>query len=170
MSVSKARHCFLPLDAPRATPERLAEYLSLVDRPLTALLARARLKRLAPGCFVYQSQRLRLLRFELIPTLRLQAQWEADELRIHSIESRISGLGRWDQIITFGLAASLRPEEAGLAGEVRITLSTPRAFPPWGRPLAGAALDQALGRIERRLQRGLRKDLLTWLCDTADSS
>ena len=170
MSVSKARRCFLPLDDPRATPERLSGYLSMVDRPLTALLARQRLRCVAPGRFVYQSQPLRLLRFELIPTVSLQATWEAGELRILSGESRISGLGGWDQILAFCLEARLRPGTGGLEGEAGITLSRPTTLPRWAHSLSGAALDQALGRIERRLHGGLRRDLLAWLCDTADSS
>lgn len=170
MSVSKARQCFLPLEDPRATPERLALYLAMVDRPLTALLARERLLRRAPGCFVYQSQPFRLLGFELIPTLTLEAAWQAGELSILSRGSRIRGLGRWDQILAFGLEARLRPAAGGLEGEAKLSLAAPKPLPRWGLSLTGAALDQALGRIERRLHGGLRKDLLAWLCDSADSS
>jgi hypothetical protein len=42
-------------------------------------------------------------------------------------------------------------------------------LPAWSRSLAGAALEQVLDRIERRVERGLRKDLLTWLLDAAVS-
>jgi hypothetical protein len=46
-----------------------------------------------------------------------------------------------------------------------VSLRLAPAVPGWGRALAGRALDQVVDRIERRLRRGLRLDLLTWVLD-----
>lgn len=167
--VYRSRRCDLPLDDPRATAERLGAYLARVDRPVAALLARDRLERLGPGLFRYRSRPFRLLRFELVPTLQLRARWQQPELEVVSGECRIVGLGRWERSLAFELAATLRPGARCLHGEVRLTLFTAPSLPAWGRDLAGRALDQVLERIERRLRRGLRKDLLTWLWDAPDS-
>ena len=163
--VCRSRRCDLPLEDPRATAERLGAYLALVDRPVAALLARDRLERLGPGRFTYRSRPFRLLRFELVPSLQLRACWRESELEVVSGECRIAGLGRWERSLAFELAATLRPASCRLAGEVRVTLFTAPSLPGWGRALASRALDQVLERIERRLRRGLRKDLLTWLLD-----
>jgi hypothetical protein len=48
------RRCLLVVPEAGATPERLAAYLALVDRPVAALLARDRLERLGGGRFLYR--------------------------------------------------------------------------------------------------------------------
>jgi hypothetical protein len=52
-----------------------------------------------------------------------------------------------------------------VVGEVQVSLRLAPSVPLWGRSLAGRALDQVVDRIERRLGRGLRQDLLTWVLD-----
>ncbi len=155
----------MPLDLERATPERLAAYLSQVERPLAALLARDRLERLEEGRYRYRSRPFRLLGFELVPTLELRARWQAPRLEVASLDCRILGLGRWERSLAFALAASLTPEPRALEAGLQASLDTVGPLPGWGRQLAALALDQVVERIERRLQRGLRKDLLTWLLD-----
>lgn len=164
-AVLRLRHCRVPLETERATPERLATYLAQVERPLAALLARDRLERLDEGHFRYRSRPFRLLRFTLVPTLELRAGWQPPRLVVRSGECRILGLGRWERVLAFELAAELVPVSGALEGELQASLATAGSWPGWGRQLAGAALDQVVERIERRLLRGLRKDLLTWLLD-----
>jgi hypothetical protein len=167
--VVRERHCHLNLEKGAAAAERLASYLALVDRPLAALLARDRLRRIRTGHFTYSSRPFRLLRFELVPSLALDGHWEEEELWIRSADCRIEGLGRWERALAFDLQAQLRPVADGLDGWARVSLALPPTLPGWSHPLAGIALEQVLERIERRLHRGLRKDLLTWLLDPAVS-
>lgn len=167
--VARERHCRLDLAGAGSDHDRLADYLALVDRPLSALLARDRLRRLGTGRFSYQSRPFRLLRFELVPSLELGAVWGAGELALSAEHCRIAGLGRWERALDFDLSARLRPAPEGLDGMARVSLVLPAALPAWSHSLAGAALEQVLDRIERRLERGLRKDLLTWLLDPAVS-
>lgn len=155
----------LALAEARATPERLAAYLCPIDRAVTALLSRDRLERLEPGRFLYRSRPFRLLAFELTPTLALQASWRESCLQIVCDDCRLQGLGAWQRGVAFTLTASLRPAALALEGELQATLQTPASLPGWGRSLAGKALEKVVQRIERRVQGGLRKDLLTWLLD-----
>lgn len=163
--VVRRRQCRVPLEMEAATQERLAAYLAQVDRPLAALLARDRLERLGEGHYRYRSRPFRVLRFEVVPTLDLWARWQPPRLTVLSGDCRIHGLGRWERSLAFQLAAELAPAPGALEGELRASLGTAGSLPGWGRQLAGAALDQVVERIERRLRRGLRKDLLTWLLD-----
>jgi hypothetical protein len=167
--VMRARHCLLPLEPAAATVERLSTYLALVDRPLAALLARDRLRRLGPGRFGYGSRPFRLLRFELVPSLELEGLWEEGALQLRCVDCRIAGLGRWERSVGFGLTARLQPGPGRVSARAEVSLSVPAALPAWSRSLAGSALDQVLDRLERRLERGLRKDLLSWLLDPAVS-
>ena len=166
-SVVRERQCRLELQPMAATEQQLAAYLALVDRPVTALLARDRMRRLQPGLFSYSSRPIRLLHFELVPSLELHAVWEEGELHLHCSNCQIVGLGRRERALRFDLSARLRPAAGGLDGIVSVSLLLPPVLPAWSRSLAGAALEQVLDRIERRLKRGLRKDLLARLSDHA---
>jgi hypothetical protein len=167
--VVRERPCLLQLPEALASCQRVAAYLSLVDRPVAALLARDRLQRPAEGRFLYHSRPFRVLRFELVPTLEFSGLWQEDELLIRSGDCRLVGMGRWERLLRFAFVARLRPRADGLEAMARVSLALPPALPGWSRSLTGAALEQALDRIEGRLQRGLRKDLLTWLLDPAVS-
>lgn len=167
--VVRERHCRVYVEHRVARVELLAAYLALVDRPLAALLARDRLRRHSMGHFTYSSRPFRLMRFELVPSLALSGFWEEGELGILSADCRIEGLGSWERALDFGLQAKLRPVAGGLDGWARVSLALPSALPGWFHSLAGTALEQVLDRIERRLHRGLRDDLLTWLLDPAVS-
>lgn len=168
----RRRRCVLALPEAAAKPQRLAAYLALVDRPVVALLARDRLQRLGDGRFVYRSRPFSLLRFALVPTLELQARWRDPWLEVESVSCRLVGLGRWEESLAFALGARLAAEPgsaggepAAVVGEVQVSLRLAPSVPLWGRSLAGRALDQVVDRIERRLGRGLRQDLLTWVLD-----
>jgi hypothetical protein len=167
--VVRQRHCRLALEPMATTERQLAAYLALVDRPVSALLARDRLRRLQPGLFTYSSRPFRLLRFELVPSLELLAVWEGGELSLRCSDCRIVGLGRLERALRFDLSARLRPVPEGIDGLARVSLALLPGLPAWSLSLAGTALEQVLDRVEHRLQRGLRKDLLTWLLDPAVS-
>lgn len=175
--LTRTRRCLVPLPEAGVGAERLAAYLAQVDRPVAALLARDRLERLGEGRFRYRSRPFRLLHLELTPTVELEARWQEPWLEVASVACRLVGLGRWDGSLAFSLAARLMAQSAegssagllepsaGLLGELQVSLQLAPIVPGWGRALAGRALDQVVDRIERRLQRGLRQDLLTWVLD-----
>jgi hypothetical protein len=167
--VERERHCRLVLEAMATTEQQISAYLALVDRPVSALLARDRLRQLQPGRFSYSSRPFRLLRFELVPSVEILAVWEGGELRLRCSDCRIVGLGRLERALRFALSASLRPAPEGIDGLARVSLALRPGLPAWAFSLAGNALEQVLDRVERRLVRGLRKDLLTWLLDPAVS-
>jgi hypothetical protein len=167
--VVRSRRISLVLPDSGATPLRLATYLALPDRALLSLLARDRVERREPGRYLYRSRPVRLLGFELVPTLQLRSCWRESELEIVCEDCQILGLGPWERALSFAMTASLRPGPLGLEGELEVTLLTSPSLPGWGRALTGRGLDKVVDRIERRVQGGLRKDLLTWLLDAAVS-
>jgi hypothetical protein len=167
--VERSRRLVLALPESGVTPGRLGAYLCQVDRPVMALLARDRLERLEAGRYTYRSRPLRLLGFELVPTLQLRARWRDPWLEVTCEDCRILGLGPWERALAFTMSAVLAPGALGLEGELRVRLLPSPSLPGWGRSLAGRGLDQVVDRIERRVQGGLRKDLLTWMGDAAVS-
>lgn len=170
-AVLRRRSLRLPLatTAP-AQRERLEAYLALVDRPLTALLARERLHREAPGSFTYQSNPHAILRWQVVPTLSLVAEWGDDQLAVRSTRCRLAGVGAWGDGLGFGLQALLRAEGSGLAGWAEVGLHGRLAASPIARSLGSVALEAVLDRIERRVHRGLRNDLVAWLGEGGDST
>jgi hypothetical protein len=170
--LTRTRRCLVPLPEAGVGAEQLAAYLARVDRPVAALLARDRLEQLGNGRYLYRSRPFRLLRFALVPTVELEARWREPRLEVASVACRVVGLGRWESSLAFALEARLMAQPAGvempaagLVGELQVSLQLAPAVPGWGRALAARALDQVMDRIERRLRRGLRKDLLTWALD-----
>jgi hypothetical protein len=164
--VVRERQSRLPISELPLDPRRLAAYLALVDRPVTALLARDRLRREGPGQFTYSSRPFRLLGFELLPSLQLCAAWQGGVLRLHSLNCRIKGLGAWENAVIFEAKVWLWPAPQGLEGLAQVSLALPAALPRWSTSLAGTALEQVLDRIENRFGRGLRKDLIIWLSES----
>jgi hypothetical protein len=63
----------------------------------------------------------------------------------------------------FSLEAVLEAEEAGLGGRAEVVLQSMLITTPIGRRLGSLALDAVLDRIERRVGRGLSRDLAVWL-------
>ena len=169
-SVLRRRQLRLPIGATGAPSERLLAYLALVERPLTALLARKRLKAVAPGEFSYQSNPYQVLHWQIVPTLTLQAGWGGGQLAVRSSRCRLVGLPAGMESLGFSLEAVLEAEQGGLGGWAEVGLHSRLVTGPVGRRLGGLALEAVLDRIERRVGRGLRADLEAWLQQEADSS
>ena len=159
----RRRELSLPITAPGASRERLLAYLALVDRPLTALLARERLTAVAPGAFTYRSNPHKVLRWQVVPTLTLRANWESEQLKVRSTSCRLVGLMQGMDSLGFTLEAVLGAEETGLGGWAEVGLHSRVLSNPLGRRVGTLALEAVLDRIERRVGRGLRKDLGAWL-------
>ena len=105
----------------------------------------------------------------MVPTLALRVHWCDPQLHIRCEQCRIVGLGPWERVLDFEMAAILQTAPGGLQGELRVSLLPSHFLPGWGRALAGRGLEQVVERIERRVRRGLRKDLLAWVLDARDS-
>jgi hypothetical protein len=159
----RRRELSLPVTAAGASRERMLAYLALVERPLTALLARERLTTVAPGAFTYRSNPHQALQWQVVPTLTLRAEWEGDQLEVRSTSCRLVGLGFGMDSLGFTLVAVLRAEETGLGGWAEVGLHSRLVNSPIGRRLGTMALEAVLDRIERRVGRGLRNDLGAWL-------
>jgi hypothetical protein len=166
----RRRELSLPVTVPGATQERLLAYLALVDRPLSALLARERLKQLAPGHFTYQSNPHQVLHWQVVPTLDLQARWGGELLEVRSTRCRLVGLRGGMESLGFSLEAVLGAGEAGLGGWAEVGLHSRLVATPFGRRLGTLALEAVLDRVERRVGRGLRRDLGAWLGEGADTT
>jgi len=166
----RRRELSLPITAAGASRERLLAYLALEDRPLTALLARERLTTVAPGEFTYRSNPHQVLQWEVVPTLTLWAGWDGKQLEVRSTSCRLVGLGFGMDSVGFTLEAVLRAEDRGLRGWAEVGLHSRLVNSPIGRRLGALALEAVLDRIERRVGRGLRKDLGVWLGEGEDTS
>jgi hypothetical protein len=166
----RRRFLSLPVIAPLASKEHLLSYLALVDRPLKAMLARDRLKPVAPGHFIYQSNPYQVLRWQVMPSLNLQAGWEADQLEVRSTSCRLVGLRDGMESLGFTLEAVLAAEETAIGGWAEVGLQSRLVTSPIGRRVGSLALEAVLDRIERRVGRGLRADLGAWLVEGADST
>ncbi len=161
--VVRRRELLIPISAPGASQERLSAYLALVERPLTALLARERLRPEGPGRWTYRSNPHRVLHLEVVPTLALAARWEEGRLRVGSTGCRLAGLGSWGERLGFRLKATLEPARDAVAGWAEVGLDSPLLNTPGARGLAGLALEHVLDRMERRLSRGFLRDAAAWL-------
>jgi len=166
----RRRFLSLPVIAPLASKEHLLSYLALVDRPLKAMLARDRLKPVAPGHFIYQSNPYQVLRWQVMPSLNLQAGWGGDQWEVRSTSCRLVGFWEGMGSLGFTLEAVLRAEEAGLAGWAEVGIHSRLVTTPIGRRLGSLALEAVLDRIERRVGRGLRRDVAAWLGEEADTT
>lgn len=166
----RRRELSLPITKPENSRERLLAYLALVDRPLTALLARERLTAVAPGEFTYRSNPHQVLQWEVVPTLNLQAGWEGEQLTVLSTSCRLVGLGFGMDSLGFTLEAVLGAEQTGLGGWAEVGLRSRLVNSPIGRRVGTLALEAVLDRIERRVGRGLRKDLGVWLGERPDTT
>ena len=160
----------LPIPGPLASRERVQAYLALVDRPLTALLARERLQRVAPGHFTYRSNPYQVLHWQVVPTLNLQAGWEADQLEVQSTSCRLVGMRDSKESLGITLEAVLTADDAVLSGWAEVGLQSRLVANPIARRVGTLVLETVLDRIERRVGRGLRRDLGAWLGQGANAS
>jgi hypothetical protein len=163
MALVVRRELRVPIEAAAADQSRLATYLALVDRPLSALLARERLIREGPGLFHYRSRSFKVLQLEFVPTLSLAAQWRDGQLAIKSCACQVAGLGPWGRSLGFSLEAGLTAAEGELRGWTDVGLHTRLVEKGGARRLAQGALEAVLDRIEARLRRGLHRDVVIWL-------
>jgi hypothetical protein len=174
MRLEQRRRCRVALDSP-ATPERLAAFLSRPVRPLRGLLHPDRLQQSGPGHYTYISRPYGVAGFTLQPHVRLEARWQEGVLHLRQLESRVEGLGAWQERLQFGLEAWLRPLPAAAAGE---DLDTPAAALEaealvWAElpaaavlvagPVLKLGLQQLLDRLERRCHHGLRRRAEGWM-------
>ena len=166
----RRRHLSLPVTAAGASKQRLLAYLALVDRPLTALLARERLTAVAPGAFTYRSNPHQVLQWQVVPTLTLRARWEEEQLEVSSTSCRLVGILQGMDSLGFTLVAVLGAQERGLGGWAEVGLHSRLVTNPIGRRVGTLALEAVLDRIERRVGRGLRNDLGRWLGEREDTT
>ena len=159
----RRRSIHLALEGTECSAKTIGAYLALVDRPLVSLLARERLQQQGRGRFCYRSRPMRLLHRELQQSMILSAEWVDPALQIRSTSCCIEGLGTWGEQLGIALAAELVPAPAGLGGWAEVGVSSRLMGWPQARQLTNLALDVVLERMERRVQRGLRQDLLAWL-------
>jgi hypothetical protein len=169
-SLLRRRHLRLPISSKGASRERLQTYLAQVERPLMALLARERLNSVAPGDFIYQSHPYQILHWRVVPTLTLRAGWGRKQLEVRSTSCSLVGLRAGMESLGFSLEAELGAEEESLSGWAEVGLHSRLVTSVIGRRLGTLALEAVLDRIERRVGRGLRRDVEAWLEAAADTT
>lgn len=155
------------LDLPGIQMHEIACFLERPCRPLAALLTRERLEILGADRFGYSSRPFSIGTWSIQPKLQLQALWENAVLNIHCLECNIQGLGDWQRAVLFGFTAQLVPAQEACLARVTAHLKLDRNGPLAILPktlvhtLADQALGQALGRMELRCQKRLRKKMLS---------
>lgn len=166
MRLEQRRLCRVSLEPP-ASPERLAEFLSRPIRPLRGLLHADRLQPSGPGLYTYISRPYSVAGWTLQPHVRLEARWQHEVLVLRQLESRVEGLGAWQQKLQFGLEARLTPVAAAggacLQAEALVWAELPAAAVVVAGPVLNLGLQQLLDRLERRCHHGLRRRAESWL-------
>lgn len=170
MRLEQRRFTPIPL-TPAATPEQLHLFLAKPLRPLRGLLDPSRLQRSDPrgDTYRYTSRPYGLAGWTLQPRVLLRARYAEGELLIEQLESRVQGLGAWQDRLSFGLEARIRSGEdsergsAVLEAEARVWAELPAAALAVASPVLKLGLQQLLDRLERRCQLGLRGRAEAWL-------
>ena len=170
MRLEQRRFTPIPL-TPAATPEQLHLFLAKPLRPLRGLLDPSRLQRPDPGgdTYRYTSRPYGVAGWTLQPRVLLRARYAEGELQIEQLESRVQGLGSWQERLSFGLEARIRPGDAPESGsavleaEARVWAELPAAAVVVAGPVLKLGLQQLLDRLERRCQLGLRGRAEAWL-------
>ena len=174
MRLEQRRRCRVALDSP-ATPERLALFLSRPIRPLRGLLHADRLRQSGPVLYTYISRPYGVAGWTLQPHVRLEARWQEGVLHLTQLESRVEGLGEWQQRLQFGLEARLTPlsgadgacaegaSGAFLEAEALAWAELPAAAAVVAGPVINLGLQQLLDRLERRCHQGLRRRAEGWM-------
>ncbi len=173
MKLEQRRLCRVAVE-PTASPERLAAFLSRPIRPLRGLLHPDRLHQSGPGLYSYISRPYGVAGWTLRPHVRLQALWQDQVLVLRQLDTRVEGLGEWQQNLQFGLEARLTPVAAGdgasgacLQAEAVVWAELPAAAVVVAGPVLSAGLQQLLDRLERRCHNGLRRRAQSWLARAA---
>jgi hypothetical protein len=152
MRLEQRRFTPIPL-TPAATPEQLHLFLAKPLRPLRGLLDPSRLQRPDPGgdTYRYTSRPYGVAGWTLQPRVLLRARYAAGELLIEQLESRVQGLGAWQERLSFGLEARIRPGDAPergsavLEAEARVWAELPAAAV--AGPVLKLGLQQLLDRL-----------------------
>jgi hypothetical protein len=170
MKLEQRRRTRVALDQ-GATLERLAAFLSRPVRPLRGLLHPERLQQVGPHLYDYKSRPYSVAGWILQPHVRLEARWDQGVLHLRQLESRVEGLGQWQDLLHFGLEAWLQPgtDAAGtetsatvLEAEVLIWARLPGPAAVLAAPVLNLGGQQLLDRLERRCQQGLRRRAEGW--------
>ncbi len=158
--------------SPAPTAAVLEAFLAKPLRPLRGLLDPKRLQRGGDNTYTYTSRPYGVAGWTLQPRVVLRAGFHQGELLIEQLESRVEGLGGWQDRLSFGLEARLRPcpvaapgahQPAALQAEARVWADLPAAAAAVAGPVLHIGLQQLLDRLERRCQRGLRSRAESWL-------
>jgi hypothetical protein len=170
MRLEQRRLCRVALQ-PSATARQLEAFLAKPLRPLRGLLDPQRLESAGDDRYTYTSRPYGVAGWTLQPRVVLRAVWRDGELLIEQLESRVEGLGAWQERLRFGLEARLRPtptalESQALEAEALVWAELPAAAVAVAGPVLQLALQQLLDRLERRCQRGLRRRAEAWLQKT----
>ncbi len=174
---SRERYIKISVDLPSQLPNKMSNlyaYLDQADRIMGCLLSPERLQ--GPflqddgtNLFIYRSAPFHLLTFRLSPELHFEAVTKKKRLYLVSKICKIDGLGNWQKFIHFQLYANLTLYEegcdVGFLGFAKVVLNSSHVSWKPARWLGEMALEQALDRIERRLRRGLVRDVVRW-CQT----
>lgn len=164
-ALERMRQCRADLPTALATRQRLEAYLADPRRALGAMLNQERWQERAPGDFLYRSSPHRILRWELTPLLGFHAGREPDgRLRISTHSCGLDGLGSWQERLQFRMAALLEAQERAISARAVVALTVRAPVPPvlW-QSVGSLALEQVLDRLQRKVERGLRRDALRWL-------
>ena len=172
MKLEQRRTCRVRL-SPEPSVVLLETFLAKPLRPLRGLLDPKRLMRAGHGTYTYTSRPYGVAGWTLQPRVVLQAGFHNGELLIEQLESRVDGLGAWQERLSFGLQARLRPspmaaaagphQPAVLEAEALVWAELPPAAVAVAGPVLNLGLQQLLDRLERRCQRGLRSRAEHWL-------
>lgn len=156
------------INLPGVREQEIARFLSRPRRPLAALLNRSRLEVLDTELYGYSSRPFQIATWCIQPRLRLQACWDSCLLRIECLECNVDGLGDWQRLVRFGFSAELVPEHEGCVATVRANLNLDPGGPLELIPevlrnrLADQALGQAVARMDKRCQNGLRAKMIAF--------
>jgi hypothetical protein len=171
MKLEQRRICQVQL-SPAPPAAALEAFLAKPLRPLRGLLDPQRLQRASDGTYTYISRPYGVASWTLQPRVLLRARFAEGELLIEQLESRVEGLGAWQERLSFGLEARLRASPgaadsplhpAGLEADALVWAELPGAAVAVAGPVLHIGLQQLLDRLERRCQRGLRRRAEAWL-------
>lgn len=164
MKLDQQRVCRVAL-SPAPTAARLEAFLARPLRPLRGLLDPERLERAGADTYTYASRPYGVAGWTLQPQVLLRAAFHDGELLIEQLESRVAGLGAWQERLSFGLEARLRASDLPvvLVAEARVWAELPPVAVAVAGPVLNIGLQQLLDRLERRCQRGLRGRAEAWL-------
>jgi hypothetical protein len=171
MKLEKRRICQVRFN-PEPNAVVLEAFLAKPLRPLRGLLDPKRLQRAGNDTYTYTSRPYGVVGWTLQPRVLLRAGFREGELLIEQLESRVDGLGAWQEQLSFGLEARLRTSPAAADGaqqpalleaEALVWAELPAAAVAVAGPVLHIGLQQLLDRLERRCQRGLHRRAEAWL-------